>query len=72
MEREVREEEDEEDVWVEKLVDHKILLEDCIYRNCPKCYCMSLPCFDYPNRMCKGTVVQFKTSYKVHENKVLL
>ena len=35
MEREVREEEDEEDDWVEKLVDQEILLEDCIYGNYP-------------------------------------
>ena len=72
MEREVREEEDEEDDWIEKLVDHKILLEDSIYGNYPKCYCMSLPYFSYPNKMCKGIIVQFKTSYKVHDNKGII
>ena len=72
MEREVREEEDEKDDWVEKLIDQEILLEECIYGNCFKCYCMSLPCFGCPNRMCKGTVVKFKTFYEVCDNKGII
>ena len=69
MERGITEKEDEKDNWMEKLVDQEILLEECIYGNCSKCYCMSLPNFGCPNRMCEGIVIQYKISYKVCDNK---
>ena len=48
----LRESGGERDKWVQKLVELEILLGNCMYGNCPKCFCIGLPRYPCPVSEC--------------------
>ena len=48
-----------------KVVEQEILLGNCIYGNCPKCFCIGLPGYPCPVSKCNVWVACLSTTYKV-------
>ena len=61
----LRESGGEHDKWVQKLVELEILLGNCMYGNCPKCFCIGLPGYPCPVSECNVWIARLSTTYRV-------
>ena len=59
----------ERDKWVQKLVRQQILLGNCMYGNCPKCFCIGIPGYPCHASECDSNITRHATAYKVRYNQ---